>query len=145
MTDPFIWQRPIRFGDCDPARIAYTGRIADFALEALDAFWDDLLEGQGWYQMNVDHGYGMPFVRLEIDFSAPITPRTVLECRVMPERIGESSITMLVEGAQAQRACFAARTISVFATTEPMAKIPIPMPVRAALLARFPSLEATTG
>lgn len=33
---PFVWQRRVGFGDCDPAQIAYTGRIPDFALEAID-------------------------------------------------------------------------------------------------------------
>ncbi|MBT0779292.1 hypothetical protein [Paracoccus sp. pheM1] len=73
MIEAFVWQRRVGFGDCDPALIAYTGRIADFALEALDAFWDDLLDGRGWYHMNVHQGYGMPFVRMEYEFAAPIT------------------------------------------------------------------------
>ena len=31
--------RRVGWGDCDPARIAFTGRLAAFALEAIDAWW----------------------------------------------------------------------------------------------------------
>lgn len=132
----FEWHRRVGFGDCDPAHIAYTGRVADFALEALDAFWEDLLDGAGWYRMNVDLGYGMPFVHMEFDFRAPVTPRAPLICRVAPERVGASSVAMRVVGVQGDGICFEARFVSVFTAVPSLEKIPVPGTVRAALLAR---------
>jgi 4-hydroxybenzoyl-CoA thioesterase len=70
----------VGWGDCDPARIAYTGRLPAFALEAIDAWWEHHLGG-GWYQMELDHGIGTPFVHMSLDFRAPVTPRHRLECR----------------------------------------------------------------
>ncbi|RDD70055.1 acyl-CoA thioesterase [Paracoccus versutus] len=139
MIEAFVWQRRVGFGDCDPALIAYTGRIADFALEALDAFWDDLLDGRGWYHMNVHQGYGMPFVRMEYEFAAPITTKAPLMCYVTPELIGKTSVTMRVEGRQSGRTCFNGRFVSVFTETESMQKISVPASVRSAFEARFPS------
>ena len=60
----FLWERRVSFGDCDPARIAYTGRLPEFVLDAIDAFWEAHLEGDNWFRMNVDLGMGMPFVHL---------------------------------------------------------------------------------
>lgn len=138
MHDPFIWQRRVGFGDCDPARIAYTGRIADFALEALDAFWDDLLEGRGWYDMTVRKGVGMPFVRMEYDFASPVTCGTPLLCEVALQRIGTTSVSMRVDGRQDGKTCFTGQFISVFANIAKREKIPVPDDIRATLLTRFP-------
>ena len=134
----FIRERRVAFGDCDPARIAYTGRLADFALEAIDAFWDDLLDGRGWYHMNLHQGFGMPFVRMEYDFTSPVTCGPPLLCEVAPERIGTTSVTLRVRARQEDRDCFTARFVSVFANIAQRAKIPVPADIRAALQARFP-------
>ncbi|MDF3856355.1 acyl-CoA thioesterase [Paracoccus sp. P2] len=141
MAANFIWSRRVGFGDCDPARIAYTGKIADFALEALEAFWDDLLDGESWYEMNVDHGYGMPFVKMDYAFSRPITPRAPLLCHVAPTRIGTTSVAMHVRGIQQELPCFEASFISVFVALEKLVKIEIPVHIRAALNRRYPELE----
>ena len=41
--DTFVHEIRVGWGDCDPAKIAYTGRLPAFALEAIDA-WVSLLE-----------------------------------------------------------------------------------------------------
>ena len=58
----FRHTRRVAWGDCDPARIAYSGRVPDFALEAIDAFWEHHLDGEGWFQLVLDRGIGTPFV-----------------------------------------------------------------------------------
>ncbi|QRZ15125.1 acyl-CoA thioesterase [Paracoccus methylovorus] len=141
MAANFIWSRRVAFGDCDPARIAYTGKIADFALEALEAFWDDLLDGESWYEMNVDHGYGMPFVKMDYAFSRPITPRAPLLCHVAPTRIGTTSVAMRVRGIQQELPCFEAQFISVFVALEKLVKIEIPVHIRVALKRRYGELD----
>lgn len=134
MTKPaFVWKRRVGFGDCDPARIAYTGSIASMALEAIDAFWEDLLEGNGWFQMNVDQGYGMPFVHMSYDFRSPVTARAPLYCDVFPTDIGTSSVALRVVGRQQDRLCFEAAFVSVFVETASLGKMEVPEAVRRAL------------
>jgi acyl-CoA thioesterase FadM len=89
----------VGWGDCDPARIAYTARLPAFALEAIDAWWEHHLGG-GWYQMELDHGFGTPFVSMQIDFVGPVTPRHRLVCAVSPTRLGTTSIGFRVIGRQ---------------------------------------------
>ncbi|MDI4655584.1 acyl-CoA thioesterase [Xanthobacter autotrophicus] len=137
----FIWRRRVGFGDCDPARIAYTGRIPDFALEAIDAFWEDLLDGDNWFRMNVDQGFGCPFVHMEMDFKVPITPRAPLFCHVEPARLGTTSITFRVVGMQDGHPCFIASFVAVFVVAGELRKIPVPDHIRAPLLERYAHLR----
>lgn len=139
-AEGFVWQRRIGFGDCDPARIAYTGRIPEFALEAIDAFWETLLDGDNWFRMNVDQGIGTPFVHMEFDFTAPITPRAALDCHVKPVSLGNSSVTFSVIGTQNGTECFSAEFVSVFVSSPGFSKIPVPERVRAALGSAYPAL-----
>ena len=140
-AEGFVWQRRVGFGDCDPARIAYTGRIPEFALEAIDAFWEALLDGDNWFRMNVDQGIGTPFVRMEFDFKAPITPRATLLCHVEPVSLGNTSVSFRVTGAQGGRECFAAQFVSVFVTSPELSKIRVPDRICAALGRAYPALR----
>lgn len=120
----------VTWADCDPAKIAYTGRIPYWALESINGFWEDLLDGDGWYQMELDRNFGTPFVHLSIDFRAPVTPRHRLICRVVPERLGETSITFRVEGRQDGTLCFEGTFVNVFTQADEFRKAPPPAEVR---------------
>ncbi len=129
------WSHDIRvaWGDCDPARIAYTARIPAWALEAINAWWEDHFGG-GWYQMELDHGFGTPFVHMSLDFRAPITPRHRLICAVAPVRLGETSVEFRVVGRQDGVLCFEGRFVCVFSAAGFPRKTPPPPEVRALLL-----------
>ena len=129
----FIQERFVSFADCDPARIAYTGRLADFALEAIEAFWRATLDGQSWFEMNLDHGVGTPFVKMGMEFSAPVTPRHPLTLRVELARLGVSSATFRIEGFQEAKSCFIGEFVCVFISVESFQKIPAPAWIRAKL------------
>jgi 4-hydroxybenzoyl-CoA thioesterase len=95
----------VTWGDCDPAQIVYTARIPWFALDAINAWWEDTL-GDGWFQLELDRGVGTPFVHMSLDFIAPITPRHRLICKVWPARLGKTSIDFRVDGMQGDTQCF---------------------------------------
>lgn len=116
MPDPEIFEHDINvtWGDCDPARIAYTGRLPEFALQAINAWWEHYLDGDGWYQMELDRGFGTPFVHLSLDFRSPVTPRHRLKCQVEPVRLGEKSIEFRVLARQDGVLCFEGRFVCVF-------------------------------
>ena len=104
----------VGWGDCDPAKIAYTARIPWWALESIDAWWEHHLGGFGWFQLNVDRDLGTPFVHMAIDFRSPVTPRHRLICKVAPTKLGTSSITFRVEGYQDGILCFEGTFVNVF-------------------------------
>lgn len=94
---PFVHSRVINWSDTDAARIVYTVRFLDFAMEAIEQ-WFRTVIGYGWYEMNMDLGVGTPFVKADIDFKAPLTPRHRLHTTVLVERAGRASITFSVSG-----------------------------------------------
>lgn len=120
----------VTWGDCDPARIAYTGRLPWFALDAINAWWEDKLGGDGWFQMELDRNVGTPFVRLEMDFSHPVTPRHPLICHVWPVYLGDTSIAFRVDAYQDDKLCFATRTVSVFIIADQFRKQAPPDDIR---------------
>ena len=118
MEAPFIHRINVTWGDCDPAQIVYTGRLPWFALDAINAWWEAHLDGDGWYQMELDRNTGTPFVRMEMDFSNPVTPRHPLLCECYPQRLGTKSITFAVKGRQDGKQCFAGFFTSVFTVAD---------------------------
>ena len=112
-AEPFVHEIRVTWGDCDPAQIAYTGRLPWFALDAINAWWEEHLGG-GWFQMELDRNVGTPFVSLSMDFTSPVTPRHRLLCEVWPSRLGDKSITFTVVGRQDGVECFKGSFTSVF-------------------------------
>lgn len=131
MSDAFEHVIRVGWGDCDPARIAYTARIPAWALEAIDAWWEAHLDGDGWFQMETDRNVGTPFVGLSMDFHAPVTPRHRLRCRVWPNRLGTKSISFRVEGYQNDVLCFDGTFTCVFTVAETFTSQPAPPDIRA--------------
>lgn len=127
---PLTHEIRVSWGDCDPARIAYTARIPAWCLDAINAWWEHHFGG-GWYQMELDHGFGTPFVHMSLDFRAPVTPRHRLLCDVAPVRLGETSVEFRVQGRQDGVLCFEGRFVCVFSASGHPRKAPPPEKVRA--------------
>ena len=121
----------VTWGDCDPAMIVYTGRIPWFALDAINGFWEHHLDGEGWYQFELDRKVGTPFVHMSLDFRHPITPRHKLLCEVRPTRLGATSIEFRVIGRQDGKTCFDGRFVCVFTDAETFTKRAAPEDIRA--------------
>jgi len=135
---PIELEHTIRVGwsDCDPANIAFTGRIPYFALEAIDAWWEDTV-GDDWFRMNVDDNIGTPFVHLSLDFHSPVTPRHKLLCKVSLVRLGKSSVRFSVRGFQNEILCFTGEFVEVFVDARALTKTGIPVQFKSLLEARL--------
>jgi acyl-CoA thioesterase FadM len=146
-TFPFIHARRIRWGECDPARIAYTARFLDFAMDAIEAFLLDRLDA-GFYELNVDHAAGTPFVRVELDFRSPLTARDTLETEVRLLRLGGASLTFGVSGRVGARLCFEGRLVAAHVRLHGatgMATAPVPDDWRVRLAADEAFAAAEVG
>ena len=131
MAAPFEYSINVTWGDCDPARIAYTARLPAFALEAINGWWGAHLGGDGWYQLELDRNVGTPFVKLSMEFSSPVTPRHKLMCEVFPTRLGDKSITFTVKGRQDGTLCFAGSFTCVFTIADQFKSQSAPPDLRA--------------
>ena len=128
----FVHEITVGWADCDPAAIAYTGRIPWFALETIDAFWREVV-GADWYALNLDQNIGTPFVHLSLDFTAPVTPRHKLACALDVARLGTTSITFSVTGSQDGRTCWKGSFTCVFVVSDTMTPREPPAHIRARL------------
>lgn len=131
MAPPFEYPINVTWGDCDPARIAYTARLPAFALEAINGWWEAHLDGDGWYQMELDRNVGTPFVKLAMEFFSPVTPRHTLMCEVFPTRLGDKSITFTVKGRQDGTLCFEGSYTCVFIIADQFKSQSAPADLRA--------------
>ncbi|MEO0401357.1 MAG: thioesterase family protein [Pseudomonadota bacterium] len=130
MAPLFVHEIRVTWGDCDPARIAYTARLPWFALDAINAWWEAHLGGDGWYQLELDHNVGTPFVHMSMDFHAPVTPRHRLQCSVWPSALGTTSVTFAVNGHQDDVLCFEGRFTCVFVIADQFKSQPVPLALR---------------
>jgi len=110
---PYTHAAQIRFSDTDAARIAYTGRFPQLAMDAIDGWFRDRL-GTDWFRLNVDEGVGTPFVHLSIDMRSPLTPRDLLETTVLVAKAGNASLEFKVIGRVGERVSFEGRFVCVF-------------------------------
>ena len=117
--EEFVHSIRIRWVDCDPALITFTGRVPYFALESIEAWWEHYV-GVNWFVLNLDRDIGAPFVHMSFDFCSPITPRHALECQVKLLKIGTSSLRFSVHGSQNGVLCFKGEFVSVVVVSKTM-------------------------
>lgn len=132
----FVHEIRVTWADCDPARIAYTGRLPWFALDAIDAWWERHL-GHGWFQLEIDRNVGTPFVHMALDFRHPVTPRHRLRCEVWSSKLGATSIEFRVVARQDGVICFEGRFVCVFIVADRFAKQAPPPDIHAIVTAQL--------
>ena len=108
-------------------------RVPHFALEAIEAWYLDRL-GVGFYDIVTEHGFGTPFVHMEIDFRSPMTPHDRIGTRVLLTRLGATSMNFALDSRTEEgRLCWAGNFACVFVRFEPYGPIPAPEFLRGAL------------
>lgn len=93
---PYTLRRRMHWGDSDPAQIGYTAKHIDFALEAAECWWENVL-GRDWLQLRHE-GFGSPVVALNAEYRKPIQPGDRMDLKVFVSKLGRSSIELRTEG-----------------------------------------------
>ena len=131
---PFTTTRTVLFGDCDPAGIVYTPRIAYFVIEAIHEFLSHRLGGEGLRKVFA-MGILPPARALSIEFLSPMTWDEVISIEVRSETSGTTSFSFAVEGRQASgELTFRASMTQVCICPESKQPIALPEALRQALL-----------
>lgn len=100
----YIHKIRVSWADCDPANIAYTGRLPNFALDAINSWW--LVHfGEDWYRLNLERDFATPFVHLEMDLRKPVTPLHPLLIALRLAKLGTSSFTFAFVARQNNEVC----------------------------------------
>jgi 4-hydroxybenzoyl-CoA thioesterase len=122
---PFSTTIVVRFGDLDPAGIAYYPNLVNYLHLALE----DCFAGHvgRTYPELIAQGLAFPVVKVEMEYFAPVRYGDHVEIAVSTERIGSSSLTLRYDGAVRGRPpLFCGRTVLVCVRLEGFEPIPIP-------------------
>lgn len=127
----FTRQVQIRFSHCDPAGIVYfphyfnmfNGLIEDWYTEELRVNYAELI-------LHDQHGF--PFVHVETDFKIPSRMGDVLDLTLLIEKIGRSSLGLLIVGHHQGAERLRARTVTAMMSLTSRRSVEMPAYVREA-------------
>lgn len=88
----FETRRVLRFGDCDPAGIAYYPRYFDLLNSVVEDWWSAM--GAPWKVLFGQRRIGLPTVRFEVDFRAPAFLGDELLFSLAVQRISRKSVDL---------------------------------------------------
>lgn len=91
----FCAYRLVRFAHCDPAGIAYYPRLFELCDSVIEDWTNEVL-GTSRRELHLNHKLGLPTVTLEADFRNPALLGDELELELRIERVGNSSIDLIL-------------------------------------------------
>lgn len=122
----------VRFSHCDPAGIVYFARYFDMLNGVVEDWFGQAL-GIDYHDMIGRRRTGLGFVSAGAEFSKPGFMGDCLDCAVVVERIGRSSLTFHIHASRADEPILTARLVMVTTSLETHRSIPLPDDLRAAL------------
>jgi 4-hydroxybenzoyl-CoA thioesterase len=124
--------RHVHFSHCDPAGIVFFPRYLVQLNDFIEEWFNEGL-GLDYASLITVRKMGIPTVRLECDFVSPAPFGSKIEWRLSVERIGTSSITLVVEGWAEEVRRFRLRSVIVMTEGHQGRSAPLPNDVRSAL------------
>jgi len=121
----FITRRLVRFGDVDPAGIAYYPRINNFIHEAFENLWEEYI-GERYYLLIQEKRIAFPMVHTEIDFRAPLRFGDRPVIKVTCFHLGRSSLGIRYEFDVNGVICVDAKTKTTCIDADKLKSQPIP-------------------
>jgi 4-hydroxybenzoyl-CoA thioesterase len=128
----FRVEKLIRFHHCDPAGIVFYPQYFVLIHELMEDWFSQGLQID-YAQFVREQGMGLPMVKLECEFLAPVPMGNVLALELTVQRIGTSSITLSVRGTSKGVESLRATLTVVHTLIAPMRPVPIPQPLRSAM------------
>jgi YbgC/YbaW family acyl-CoA thioester hydrolase len=114
----------VRFGDLDPAGIAYYPNLVNFLHESFEDFFVGHV-GRPYPEV-FREGLAFPTVKVEMEFLSPVRYGDHVEVAVVVEQVGNSSVRIRYEGSVAGRPVFKARNTQVVVDMANFRPMPIP-------------------
>jgi 4-hydroxybenzoyl-CoA thioesterase len=129
-----VYRRPVRFEEVDAARILFFARFFSYAHEAMENFFADV-EG-GYAGLITRREIGLPAVKLESSFHAPLRYGDVVDIETGCMRLGNRSAMLGYRFKRQGSEIIAAQISHTVVTTDLKTMRPCDMPedVKAVLL-----------
>lgn len=129
----FSKRLPVRFSHCDPAGIVFFPRYLAQLNDLVEDWFNDVLR-VNYAELISVRKVGLPTVRLECDFVSPGAFGSAILWQLSVERLGTSSLTLLVQGVDDGVLRFKLRTVLVATGGLQGQSMPLPDDLRAAVL-----------
>jgi len=123
---------PIRFSYCDPAGIVYFARYFDILNGVVEDWFCQELQID-YHEMIGPRRIGLGYVSAKADFAKPSFMGDQLECAIVVQRIGRSSLTLDIHASRGADPVLFAQFVIVTTSLETHQSIPLPDDLRAAL------------
>ncbi len=120
----FQTQILVRFGDLDPAGIAYYPNLVGYLHEAFEDFFRGSV-GRPYPELYRE-GLGFPTVRLEVEYQRPVQYGDLVDIAVAVEHVGRSSVRLRYEASVAGRPVFVGRNVVVTVDLRTFETLPVP-------------------
>ena len=121
----FVTQLDVRFGDVDPAGIAYYPRIFEFIHQATEALWD-VHVGRRYFYLLSEEKLGFPLVHSEVQFKSPLRFGDRPIVKVTAFKVGTSSLGLNYKFYVDDVECVDARMTVVCVALDGLKSRPIP-------------------
>ncbi|HSV44569.1 MAG TPA: acyl-CoA thioesterase [Ramlibacter sp.] len=131
--DPFVVEKRVRWADCDPAGVVYTGKFSEYLLTAVGYLFDEL--GQGHYAKWLsDLGVDTPCKGMDLEFHGALWPEDRFRMHCGIGAIRTHSYDIRVEATQeGGRRVFSGRFSPICISRDVRQRAPIPARMLAAL------------
>ena len=128
-----VFRRTVRFAEVDAAGLVFFPRVHEYCHDAIEALFG-ALDG-GYAQLVRARDLGVPTVRLETDFRAPLRYGDVARFETSVERIGRTSITFrhVVRREADDVVAATIRHVVVVSRMSVLGALPVPDDIRALL------------
>jgi len=127
----FATTRILRFGDCDPAGIAYFPSYFHFLNGVMEEWWTAL--GFPWHEMIRQRRMGLPTVQLDTQFLAPGFMGDELTFSLEIAKLGSRSLTVDHQVSRDGTALWRATQVVVATSLDTHQSIAWPEDIRASL------------
>lgn len=131
----FEVSRPLRFGDCDPAGIAYFPAYLDILVGVVEEFFAAI--GAPWPTLGREWDIAVPTVRLDLTFSRPGLHGDVMDFSLHVAAVGGSSLDLVHEVRVGETLIWSATQRLVATSTTSHTAMRWPNDIRAGLMAHL--------
>ena len=129
-TAAFHYRHQIRWGECDPAGIVYAPNIFGYALQAVEAWFEEVI-GESWTNVIAQRGLATPWVHTDIDFFKPMRPGDRITVGLDLANLGNTSLGFTAVGTGRDgEPLFRARLVSCFMNQSSGRAVRIPEDLR---------------
>ena len=130
---PLVVSKRVRWADCDPAGVVFTGKFNEYMLIAVNYFFDEI-GGGNYFQWVKDLNVDTPCKGLDMDFQGALWPEDEFEMHCTVSAIREHGYDICIDAKQADgRRVFTGRFSPICISREVRKRVPIPDAMRARL------------